>query len=281
MLIGLFTKMAVCGVHIWLPYAHAEAPTPVSALLSPNLIGIGAYALLRIPYTLFPKTFGSMTIYMLLLALVTMFYGGLIALSQDDFKRFLAYSSISQMGYLLLGIASLSTAGIAGAMLHYASHAVGKALLFTVAGCLIVQLHGLRSINKMGGLAFKMPLTASLALIGFMHIVGIPPSLGFWSEILIVLGVTQRIITMGSLAFILVVIALLATIGLSTAYAFITMKRIFFGTISENLRNLAKDGNLYLLGPILVIAIMGIILFFYPTIFIDPLINFIQSTFQI
>lgn len=280
MTIGLFVKMAVFGVHIWLPYAHAEAPTPVSALLSPNLIGIGAYALVRIPYTLFPSVFSGFSDFMLALALITMVYGGLMALSQDDFKRFLAYSSISQMGYLLLGISSLNGVGITGSMLHYASHAVGKALLFTVAGCLIVQLHGLRKISKMGGLAPKMPLTAVLALIGFMHITGIPPSLGFWSEVLIVFGVAQKAINMGSTALAAIVAALLVAIGLSTAYAFITMKRIFFGKTPEMLEH-AKDAGWYLIGPMFAIAVAGVVLFFYPTPFIDPLIKAMQIIYNI
>src|SRR3990172_9743669 len=127
------------------------------------------------------SVFSDASVYLMILALITMIYGGLMSLAQDDFKRMLAYSSISQMGYLLLGIASMNTLGMSGAMLQYATHAIGKAILFSVAGVLIVKFNGLRSISKMGGLAVKMPITAALALMGFMQITGIPPSLGFWS----------------------------------------------------------------------------------------------------
>jgi NADH-quinone oxidoreductase subunit M len=277
LLIGLFIKMAVFGVHIWLPYAHAESPTPVSALLSPNLIGIGGYAIARIVYTLFPTVFSHLSIYLIGLALVTMIYGGLMALAQDDFKRMLAYSSISQMGYMLLGIASLTTLGISGAMLHYTTHAVGKAVLFSVAGVLIVQFHGLRSLNKMGGLATKMPIIATLALIGFMHITGIPPSLGLWSEVLIVFGVVSKVTEMGLIAFALLIIGLLIAIGLSTAYSFITMKRIFFGHPSPEISEVRVKRRKTLLLPIVVIAVVGILLFFFPTIFIDPLTRAVSS----
>jgi NADH-quinone oxidoreductase subunit M len=277
LIVGLFIKMAVFGVHIWLPYAHAESPTPVSALLSPNLIGIGGYALVRVVYILFPNTFGGLSVYLMFWAILTMIYGGLMALAQDDFKRMLAYSSISQMGYLLLGIASLNSLGISGAMLHYATHAIGKAILFSVAGVLIVQLHGLRSISKMGGLASKMPITASLALIGFMQITGVPPSIGLWSEVLIVFGAVQRATEIGSAAFVLLVIGLLVAIGLSTAYSFITMKRIFFGRSSSDEEHGERvEGRKRILLPITVVAIVGILLFFYPAIFIDPLINLIN-----
>ncbi|MCD6244191.1 MAG: NADH-quinone oxidoreductase subunit M [Candidatus Korarchaeota archaeon] len=273
-LIGLFVKMAVFGVHIWLPYAHAEAPTPVSALLSPNLIGIAAYAMIRIAYVLFPSEFESLAPYMLGLALLTIIYGGLMALAQDDFKRFLAYSSVSQMGYLLMGIASVTAIGMAGAILHYAAHAVGKALLFATAGVLITQLHGLRSIGKMGGLAPKMPITASLALIGFMHITGIPPSLGLWSEVLILAGVSNFAVAINQ--FFWVVLFLLVGIGLSTAYSFITMRRIFFGHPSEAAGE-AKEAGITLLGPMIIIAAVGLLLFLVPQLLVDPMIRALES----
>jgi len=269
-LIGLFVKMAVFGVHIWLPYAHAEAPTPVSALLSPNLIGIAGYALIRIAYVLFPLDFAYLSPYLLGLALLTIIYGGLMALAQDDFKRFLAYSSVSQMGYLLMGIASVTSVGMAGALLHYAAHAVGKALLFATAGVLITQLHGLRSISKMGGLATKMPMTAALALIGFMHITGVPPSLGLWSEVLILAGVSDLAMRIGQ--FTLIVMLLLVGIGLSTAYSFVTMRRIFFGGESEASEH-AKEAGYDLLLPMIVIAAMGLLLFLVPQLLIDPMIR--------
>ncbi|MEM2489984.1 MAG: complex I subunit 5 family protein [Candidatus Korarchaeum sp.] len=272
-LIGLFVKMAVFGVHIWLPYAHAEAPTPVSALLSPNLIGIAGYALVRIAYVLFPSEFEVAAPYLLGLALLTIIYGGLMALAQDDFKRFLAYSSVSQMGYLLMGIASITSLGMAGALLHYAAHAVGKALLFATAGVLITQLHGLRSISRMGGLASKMPLTAALALIGFMHITGVPPSLGLWSEILILAGVSDFSMRIGH--FVTVVALLLVGIGLSTAYSFVTMRRIFFGKESEVAEH-ASEAGYDLIGPMIVIAALGLLLFLLPQLLIDPMVSYLK-----
>ncbi|MEM2430090.1 MAG: NADH-quinone oxidoreductase subunit M [Nitrososphaerales archaeon] len=276
LMIGLFVKMAIFGVHIWLPYAHAEAPTPVSALLSPNLIGIGGYALIRIVYILFPNTFSKASPYLIALALITIIYGGLMALAQDDFKRLLAYSSISQMGYILLGIASLTFFGIAGAILHYVTHAVGKAVLFMVAGTIIVQAHGLRSISKMGGFATAMPITASLALIGFMHITGLPPTLGLWSEVLIIWGAIGKIITSSLLTLLIFIAGLTIGIGISTAYAFLTMKRIFFGHVSEG-HVKVTEGKWEILIPIIIIGVVGLILFFYPSLFIDPFRNFYES----
>jgi len=178
------------------------------------------------------------------------------------------------MGYLLMGIASVTAIGMAGAILHYAAHAVGKALLFATAGVLITQLHGLRSIGKMGGLAPKMPITASLALIGFMHITGIPPSLGLWSEVLILAGVSNFAVAINQ--FFWVVLFLLIGIGLSTAYSFITMRRIFFGHPSEAAGE-AKEAGITLLGPMIIIAAVGLLLFLVPQLLVDPMIRALES----
>jgi NADH-quinone oxidoreductase subunit M len=227
--IGLLVKMAVIGVHMWLPYAHAEAPTPVSALLSPNLVGLGAYGLARFALSFFPGFIEDAAPILLGLAVATIVYGGFVALQQNDFKRLLAYSSVSQMGYLLLGIATLTAYGVAGSMLFYLSHAVGKAILFMVAGVLIAELGGLRAIPLMGGLARLYPATAAAALIGFLHLSGIPPSFGFWGELMIVLGaaVSPGVSSPAKLAS--VALALIAAFTVTAAYSFITMRRIFFG----------------------------------------------------
>ncbi|MGH9966173.1 MAG: complex I subunit 4 family protein, partial [Nitrososphaeraceae archaeon] len=156
LVVGLGVKLAAFGLHIWLPYAHAEAPTPISALLSPAMIGIGAYGLLRLWMDLLTGDYTQYSIYINLWGLVTMIYGGAMALMQNDIKRLLAYSSISQMGYILFGLGSESVLGISGATLIYVSHGLGKALLFMMAGSIILQT-GTRSMSQLGGLAGKMP----------------------------------------------------------------------------------------------------------------------------
>ena len=280
MVVGLLVKMAVFGVHIWLPYAHAEAPTPISALLSPNLIGIGGAMMIRIVYTLFPSSFADTAPYLIGWALLTMIYGGFMALVQSDFKRLLAYSSVSQMGYLLLGIATVTSYGMSGAILHYLVHAFGKAILFLTAGTLIATLHGLRAIPKMGGLASKMPFTAALGLIGFMHITGIPPTPGLWSEYLIVRGAVQYGMDHGAAAFVSIGLALLVGIGLSTAYAFLTMKRAFYGQLPEHLRE-AHEATPGLLVPMAILAAMGIVSFFLVYTMLDPMLAYLGSVYGI
>ena len=138
---------SICPAHM-APCAHSEAPTPISALLSPAMIGIGAYGLLRLWLELLVGDYSQYSIYINLWGLATMIYGGAMAMMQDDIKRVLAYSSISQMGYILFGIGSESVLGITGAALMYVSHGLGKAILFMMAGSIILQT-GTRSMSKL------------------------------------------------------------------------------------------------------------------------------------
>ena len=276
MVVGLLVKMAVFGVHLWLPYAHAEAPTPISALLSPNLIGIGGIMLFRIVYTLYPHTFSIFSPYLFVWAFLTMIFGGLMTFVQRDFKRLLAYSSISQMGYMLLGISTVTTAGIAGTLFHYYVHAIGKAILFMTAGILIVLFSGLRDITKMGGLAVKLPFTSSLALIGFMHITGIPPTCGLWSEYLIIKGAVERSMLWGSWYFVGTGLLLILSIGITTTYAFLTMKRIFYGKLSSRFKDIKIVEYKDIILPLLFLALMGFFMFLFAGILLDPLFNYLK-----
>ncbi|MCE4617426.1 MAG: complex I subunit 5 family protein [Desulfurococcales archaeon] len=280
MTFGLFVKMAVLGVHMWLPYAHAEAPTPISALLSPNLIGLAGYAMARITVPLFPDFYTANQWFFIYLAFATIIYGGLVALKQTDFKRFLAYSSVSQMGYMLLGIATLTSLGITGAMLHYLAHAVGKAVLFMTAGVFITDLHGFRDITRMGGLARKYPMTAALALVGFMHLVGMPPTVGMWSEIFIILGLFRAIDI--SAQFILITLLLIVALGISASYAFINMRRIFYGKPRSDTAERAKPESVGILQwSMLAIAFFGFLFFLWITPYYDSLLTAASKIVQI
>jgi NADH-quinone oxidoreductase subunit M len=214
--------------------------------------------------------------FLIALALLTMIYGGLMALAQDDFKRLLAYSSISQMGYILLGLSTLTTNGVTGGMLHFTTHAVGKSVLFMIAGVLIVQFRGLRSIGKMGGLAQKVPITGALALLGFLFLIGIPPTLGLWSKIHIVIGTFDRILLMGTIGLLLISLALVVATGITAAYSFFTLKRIFLGKLPKGLGGEPVRGWSTLTAVVAIVAIVGVFLFFYPAVFINPLKNFLE-----
>ncbi|ADL18782.1 NADH-quinone oxidoreductase subunit M [Acidilobus saccharovorans 345-15] len=259
LLFGLFVKMAVFGVHMWLPYAHAEAPTPISALLSPNLIGLAGYAIARFVIPLFPTQMESWRDFLLGLAFTTIIYAGLVSLRQTDFKRFLAYSSISQMGYMLLGLATLNEYGIMGAMLIYLSHAIGKALLFMSAGVFITEAHGLRDITKMGGLARRYPLVAALALFGFMNLAGLPPSIGMWSEIFVVLGVVKSLLFINLATMFGLSLLLIVALTITAAYSFITMRRVFYGQPRSKVEARERVDGFKL--AMLAVAVFGVVFF--------------------
>ena len=278
LVLGLGVKLAAFLLHIWLPYAHSEAPTPVSALLSPAMIGIGAYALIRLWLELLVGSYSQYSIYINLWGLATMIYGGAMAMMQDDIKRVLAYSSISQMGYILFGIGSDSTLGITGATLMYVSHGLGKAILFMMAGAIILQT-GTRSMSKLGGLAGRMPYTAVIAMIGALTIMGIPPTSGFMAEWILFSGVLQSgVANSDTLRIVAFGLGILATV-LTAAYILWMYKRIFFGKIPEQYTKI-KDPNRYVIVTMAALAAITLILGVYPNPLLNPVADYIQDMFS-
>ena len=278
LVLGLGVKLAAFLLHIWLPYAHAEAPTPVSALLSPAMIGIGAYGLLRLWMELLTGSYEQYSLYISMWGLSTMVYGGAMALMQDDIKKVLAYSSISQMGYILFGLGSESILGITGGTLMYVTHGLGKAILFMMAGSIILQT-GTRSMAKLGGLAGKMPYTAVLAMIGALTIIGIPPTSGFMGEWILFSGFMQTAAAdMDPLRTTMFALGILATV-LSSAYILWMYKRIFFGKIPEELAHV-KDSNRYITATMAVFAAMTLIIGVYPDLFLAPISDYIGGMFE-
>jgi NADH-quinone oxidoreductase subunit M len=263
MVAGLLVKMAAFGLHIWLPHAHAEAPTPISALLSPAMIGIGGYAIVRLVMTTLPTAFFQISLALTIWAVVTMLYGGAMALVQDDIKRLLAYSSISQMGYILLGISSFQILGVSGSMFQYVSHGLGKGILFMVAGAIILQAHGLRSIGRMGGLASRMPITTVAALIGVLTIMGIPPTAGFISEFLIFAGsFNQGFASSSMLRVTLSALAVVST-ALTAGYSLWAIRRIFFGPLPTELNDVSEP-PWTITGPLFVLSVISVVLGIFP-----------------
>ncbi len=275
--IGLGVKLAVFMFHIWLPYVHGSAPTPISALLSPAMIGIGAYGVFRLIVELLPATFAELSIWLHVWGLVTMIYGGAMALMQDDLKRLLAYSSISQMGYLLFGIGSASVLGLSGAEMMYVTHALGKGILFMTAGIIIVRV-GTRSISKLGGLAGKMPITAVCAVIGALTIMGVPPTSGFMGEWILFYGALETAIEEDSmLRSVTFGLGLVAT-ALTMSYMLWMLKRVFFGKMPEHLSNV-KEGSWYMTVPMMILAGFTIVLGVYPDIFLETIVPYMETLF--
>ena len=273
--VGLGVKLAAFMFHIWLPWVHGAAPTPISALLSPVMIGIGAYGIFRLIVEFLPMQYAELAIWFHVWGLVTMIYGGAMALMQDDLKRMLAYSSVSQMGYLLFGIGTYSALGLAGAEMMYITHALGKGLLFMTAGVIIVQV-GTRSISKLGGLAGRMPITAVCAVIGALTIMGVPPTSGFMGEWIVFYGAIETAIAEGStLRFATFGLGLVAT-ALTMSYMLWMLKRVFFGKIPEKIAHV-REANWYMTAPMMVLAGFTVVLGIYPDIFLQGIVPYMEG----
>jgi multicomponent Na+:H+ antiporter subunit D len=221
---GFGLKAAIVPFHAWLPDAHPSAPAPISAMLSGVVIKVaGIYALVRMFFDIYPAPPQVLRVF-LVLGVVSMAVGAIIAFFQSDIKRMLAYSSISQIGYILIGLGLGNPLGILGALFHVFNHAMFKSLLFLNSGALQFRT-GTRNINEMGGLENRMKVTGATSVFGTLAIAGIPPMNGFWSKLFIVLGAVA--------AGNYVVAALTVFFSIFTLGYFLLMqRRVFFGKLN-------------------------------------------------
>ncbi len=220
-LIGFFTKAAVAPFHAWLPDAHPSAPAPISAMLSGVLIkALGIYALIRVFYNVIGISPVLLSIF-LFLGAFSIVVGSFLALRQGDFKRMLACSTVSQIGYILIGLGAATPLGLLGALFHLFNHSIFKPLLFMGAGAVEYSTHS-RQLGQSGELYQSMPYTGRSTLIGALSLSGLPPLNGFWSKLFIIVGLVQG----GHL-----VVAAIAVAGSVLTLAFMAkaLASIFFG----------------------------------------------------
>lgn len=261
-LVGWLVKMAAFGFHVWLPYAHGEHPTSIAAIIA-TIVGLGNYVIVRLLVGQLYTTFQMFSLPLMILALITMIYGALLTIAQDDIKRLYACSTISQTAYSLLGIGSLTTMGIAGGIFYFLSHTIGKCILFSIAGIVLCQV-GVRDMRKMGGLARKMPLTATLCILGSMILSAIPPLSGFQAEWIMFIGIFKQGIYGTTLNLAIAMIGIFATF-LTTVYTFWPIMRVFFGPLTPSLENV-KEASLSMTLPLLILAVISFILGVYPNL---------------
>lgn len=242
--IGCLVEAGAVPLHTWLPDAHPAAPSPISALLSGITIKIGAYGIIRMFFTVFKTPPAQLlTSGIILAGVLSMLFGVVAALKQTDVKRLLAYHSISQMGYILLGIGIGSGIGLAGGIFHILNHATFKILLFLCMGA-VIYATGQRELSKLGGLGRRMPVTLFTFCIAAMAISGIPPFNGFFSKAMISQAVSGN--------FILKFILVLTTAGTFASF-FKLFRHTFLGKLPEKLKN-TKEAPLLMLLPMLALT---------------------------
>lgn len=231
-IMGFGLKAAIVPFHAWLPDAHPSAPAPISAMLSGVLIkALGVYAILRIFYSVLGVDQTFLTVLAALGAL-SMVVGVFLAIGQWDFKRLLAYHSISQIGYVILGIGLGTPLGILGGLFHLFNHSVFKSLLFLNSGA-VVYSTGTRDLQKMGGLREEMPVTGSTSMIASMSIAGVPPFNGFWSKLIIIIACVQAGHMVYAVLAVIVSLLTLASFMKVQRYAFYGEKRDSSRTVKE------------------------------------------------
>ena len=263
---GFLVKMAVFPIHWWLPPVHAEAPTPISVLLSGAMIETGAYALVRFGIILLGPAAAALSFWVAALGVATMFYGGLMALVQVDIKRLLAYSSVSQMGYVLFALGVLTTFGVSGGLFHLINHAFSKGLLFMTAGVVIHQTE-LRDITKMGGLSNKMPITAFTAAIGALSIAGSPPLSGFASEWMMFLGGFQAALPgsagLGRPEFAFLALLAVSSTIISAGYMLRFLWKVFLGPTPQALDEVT-EGPRSMIYPMIALGVLIVLFGVFP-----------------
>jgi multicomponent Na+:H+ antiporter subunit D len=268
---GLFIKGGLVPFHGWLPAAYSAAPAAVSVLLAGIVTKVaGIYVLIRLVTDVFGPT-GSINNILLIVGTISIVIGALAALWQYDFKKVLAYSSISQVGYIVLGLGCGTPLGFAGAVFHLFNHSIFKSLLFVNSAAVELQT-GSTDLNKMGGLGAKMPFSNATSLIATFSAAGIPPTAGFWSKLIIIIALWQG----GHYAYASIAIL----IGVITlAYLLLIQRKVFFGILPDELKNI-KEAGIWIVLPAVVLAaiILGVGLFF-PLLFnsfVVPVSSFLK-----
>ena len=264
LLTGFAVKLPVFPLHTWLPDAHTDAPTAVSVVLAGALLKMGGYGMIRLCVTIFPEVARAYAPLLVILAVISVLYGAAVTLRQTDLKRMIAYSSISHMGYVLLGIFALSQVSLVGAGLQMFSHGVITGLLFAVAG-LVLHNTGERDLRKLGGLARQMPIIAIVFSVAGLASLGLPTTSGFAAEFLVFIGSFSSTAVAGIQVYTLLgVLGIVITAG----YILWMLQRVFYGPVLEQYNGVTDADireRVYMFALVAVIMLVGI----YPAILTD------------
>jgi NADH-quinone oxidoreductase subunit M len=255
-------KVPMFPFHTWLPDAHTEAPTAGSVILAGVLLKMGTYGFLRFAIPLFPRAAFDLLPLVCILALIGIIYGALVSMMQPDLKRLVAFSSVSHLGYVMLGMFAFNMQGVQGSIYQMLNHGISTGSLFLIVGMIYERRHT-RMISEFGGLSKVMPIYAVFFMIVTLSSIGLPGTNGFVGEFLILLGAFQANIVYGILAA--------SGVVLGAAYMLWMFQRVMFGKVTrpenEKLQDLNAREIVTLVPMVLMIFLMGI----YPKLFFSKM----------
>jgi NADH-quinone oxidoreductase subunit M len=265
-LFAFAVKLPVVPLHNWLPDAHSEAPTAGSLILAGLLLKTGAYGIIRFVLTLFPQASAEIAWWAMLLGVIGIVYGALLAFAQTDLKRLIAYTSVSHMGFVLLGIFTFREIAMQGVVIQMLAHGISTGALFVLAGMLKERLHT-RDINKMGGLWTSMPAMGGVAILFTMASLGLPALGNFIAEFLILLGAFS----------VNVALTVIASLGLvlSALYSLRMMQKVFYGppSVITPLKDFNARELIIMAALIISILLLGL----YPQPVMETVKGFVQQ----
>ena len=260
--LGFAVKVPLVPFHTWLPDAHVEAPTPVSVMLAGVLLKMGTYALLRFNFTMLPEVAAEYAQLIAIVGVLSVIYGAMLALAQRDLKRIVAYSSISSMGYVILGLVAFTPHGLGGATFQMVSHGLISGLMFMVVGVVYNATHT-RMVGDMSGLADKMPWTVGIFVAGAFGYMGLPLMSGFAAEVLVFIGAFESSILPGAPVY-----TALAMFGIVivAGYLLWAMQRTLFGAFELETDYELTRAPVHDIAPLAVLLALVILLGVQPDI---------------
>jgi NADH-quinone oxidoreductase subunit M len=257
---AFLVKLPAVPVHTWLPDAHTDAPTAVSVILAGVLLKMGGYGLLRISLGVMPDVARDAAVWFAVIAAVSILYGAVMTLVQTDLKRLIAYSSVSHMGYVLLGASALGTVGLEGASMQMFTHGLITGMLFVLVGMIYDRAHT-RNIGELSGLAHRMPFLAVMMVVAGLASLGLPALAGFVSEVTIFLGTFEK--------HEAATIAGVTGIVFAAGYILWTIQRVFWGELSERWADLPDANAWWERGPLLAMTALIVAIGVYPAWMMD------------
>jgi len=258
--LGFAIKVPMFPFHTWLPDAHVEAPTAGSIILAAVLLKMGTYGFVRFALPILPDATKQLIIPIVVLSIIGIIYGALVSLVQKDMKKLVAYSSVSHLGFVMLGMFALNPMGLKGSVLQMINHGISTGALFLLVGIIYERRHT-RMISEYGGLAKQMPMYATLFLIAALSSMGLPALNGFIGEFTILLGVANKSIVWASFASVGIV--------LGAAYLLWLYQRVFWGPLDNPANKTLPDVNRRELGMLLALVVIMVWMGIKPAVFFD------------